>query len=261
MDGALAPGSVAALAGSGFAAGVMNALAGGGTILTFPALVLLGMDTVRANATSTVALLPGAAASLWTLRRETATHREWLRKLLLPSVVGGTAGSVLLLLTPEKLFAALAPWLVLFATLLFFAQIVAARRAQSETSATDSAGVPSSRLAVAGLAQFGVAVYGGYFGAGIGIMMLVLLGSLGLRDILAMHGLKNFLGMTINAMACACFVAAGLVEWPAALLMAAGAALGGLAGARFARHVGQAKARWAVVVVGLVVTAAMLAQR
>jgi uncharacterized membrane protein YfcA len=261
MDGALAPESVAALAGSGFAAGVMNALAGGGTILTFPALVFLGMDAVRANATSTVALLPGAAASLWTLRREAATHREWLRTLFVPSVVGGTAGSVLLLLTPEKLFASLAPWLVLFATLLFLAQIAAGRRTGDGRSATDAAGVPSSRLAVAALAQFGVAVYGGYFGAGIGIMMLVLLGSLGLRDILAMHGLKNLLGMSINAMACGCFVAAGLVEWPAALLMAAGAAGGGLAGARFARHVGQTKARWAVVVVGLVVTAAMLAQR
>lgn len=262
MDGAIGVRELAALAGSGFAAGVMNSLAGGGTILTFPTLVLLGMDTVRANATSTVALVPGAAASLWGYRREVATHREWLRSLLVPSLVGGTAGSVLLLLTPERLFAALAPWLVLFATLLFFAQILAARRAERGGAAGRAVSPSlSSRLVVATVAQLGVAVYGGYFGAGIGILMLVVLGYLGLTDILAMNGLKNFFGMLINAMACVCFALAGLVDWPAAAAMAAGAVGGGLAGARLARHVGRGKARWAVVVVGLVVTAAMLAQR
>jgi hypothetical protein len=268
MDGPSGLGELSALVASGFAAGVMNALAGGGTILTFPTLVLLGMDTRVANATSTVALVPGAAASLWGYRREVATHRPWLRTLLLPSVVGGTAGSVLLLLTPERLFASLAPWLVLFATGIFFAQIVASRRAggpgpPGATGTTGAAGAPPARahgprLALATVAQFGVAVYGGYFGAGIGILMLVVLGWLGLTDILAMNGLKNFFGMCINAMACACFVAAGMVEWRAALLMAVGAVAGGFAGSQLARRVGREKARWAVVAVGLFVTAALL---
>jgi len=98
-----------ALVAAGFGAGVMNALAGGGTILTFPTMVLLGIGSLRANATSTVALVPAAAASLWEYRREVATHREWLRTLLVPSLLGGTAGSVLLLLTPESTFSWLAP--------------------------------------------------------------------------------------------------------------------------------------------------------
>lgn len=247
---------------TGFGAGVMNALAGGGTILTFPAMMLLGIGPLEANATSTVALVPGAAASLWGYRREVAAHRDWLRTLLLPSLVGGTAGSVLLVMTPPTTFAWLAPWLVLFATTLFGVQIVTSRKAAAGGGgAPVVAGPIPGRLAWAWLFQFGVAVYGGYFGAGIGILMIVTLGFLGLRDILAINGLKNFFGMCINGMACACFVAAGLVDWPVALVTTAGAIAGGFAGARFARFVGREKARWAVVAVGLVVTGAMLWQR
>ncbi len=242
------------MVGSAFAAGVMNALAGGGTILTFPTLVFLGMDSIRANATSTIALVPGAAASLWGYRREVATHRQWLRTLVVPSVVGGTAGSLLLLATPEKTFAGLAPWLVLFATLLFLFQIVAARR-----GITFGGGLADGRRrAVAWAWQFAVAVYGGYFGAGIGILMLVGLGFLGLTDILAMNGLKNFFGMLINTMATICFVVGGIVDWPVGLVMAAGAIAGGYTGARLARFVGREKTRWLVVCVGLFVTAMML---
>lgn len=248
---------VAALVGSGFAAGVMNSLAGGGTILTFPTLLLLGMDSIRANATSTVALVPGAAASLWGYRREVSTHREWMRSLLLPSLLGGTLGSVLLLMTPERTFSGLAPFLVLFATLLFLFQIVVAKRGLVFGAGWS----PRKRLVLATLYQFGVAVYGGYFGAGIGILMIVVLGFLGLADIHAINGLKNFFGMCVNGMACACFVLAGLVDWEPALLMMAGAVAGGLAGARFARHIGKEKSRWAVVAVGLFVTCVLLARR
>ena len=248
---------LAALVGSGFAAGVMNALAGGGTILTFPTLLLLGVGSIHANATSTVALVPGAAASLWGYRREVASHRPWMRRLLLPSLLGGTVGCTLLLLTPEATFSALAPWLVLFATALFLLQIVRARRGPPASAGWS----PERRLLLATLSQFAVGVYGGYFGAGIGILMLVVLGSLGLDDIHAMNGLKAFFGMCINGMACTVFVIAGLVEWPAALTMMAGAILGGLVGARFARRIGKQKARWAVVAVGLFVTAVLLARR
>ena len=118
-----------ALLASGAGAGAMNALAGGGTILTFPTLLLLGLPATVANATSTVALLPGAAASMAGYRREVATHRDWLGTLMLPSLLGGSAGSLLLLATPDRIFARLAPWLILFATALFLLQMRLARRA------------------------------------------------------------------------------------------------------------------------------------
>src|SRR5690606_2387783 len=145
----------------------MNALAGGGTILTFPTLLLLGHGARVANATSTVALLPGAAASLAGYRREAASHRYWLTRLLRPSLIGGAAGSALLLATPEKLFARLAPYLVWFATALFALQTLRAARRGAAPPPELGGG---RRFAGAWIAQFGVAVYGGYFGAGIGIL-------------------------------------------------------------------------------------------
>jgi uncharacterized membrane protein YfcA len=247
-----------ALVASGAGAGAMNALAGGGTILTFPALLLLGESARVANATSTVALLPGAAASLAGYRREVSTHRRWLGTLVVPSLLGGAAGSLLLLATPEKVFARLAPWLVLFATGLFaFQSWRAARRPAGPAPAPGDGG---RRGAIAWAAQFGVALYGGYFGAGIGILMLVVLGYLGLSDIHAMNGLKNFFGICINAVAAAIFVAGGLVDWPAALVVLAGAVAGGWTGAHFGRWIGPQRARAAVVVIGTLVGVLLLAR-
>ncbi len=253
----MSPGEAAALFAAALAAGGMNALAGGGTILTFPVLLLLGESAITANATSTVALMPGAAASLFGYRREVRTHRRWLSTLFVPSLLGGAAGSLLLLWTPEKIFARLAPALILFATLLFFLQSFARFRSQfttpqGEIAATAEAGAGARSLTVAWFAQLAVAVYGGYFGAGIGILMLVVLGSLGLQNIHAMNGLKNFFGLCINGVAAAIFIFAGRVDWPAALVMLAGAVLGGFAGANLGRYIGQARARGAVVVIGVV---------
>jgi len=248
---------LALLAAAGFAAQVMNTFAGGGTILTFPTLVRVLGASIRANATSTVALVPGAVASLFGYRREVATHREWFRRLVVPSLLGGGVGSALLLLTPERLFAGLAPWLVFGATMLFLFQIVHAKR----RGAIGAGVAAEKRLAVAWIWQFFVGVYGGYFGAGIGILMLVALEFLGLTDIHAMNGLKAFFGACINGVACAVFIAARLVDWQAALVVMAGAIAGGLVGAKTARFVGREKARWAVVAVGLFVTAKMLWDR
>jgi hypothetical protein len=238
--------------------GIMNALAGGGTLLTFPSLVFLGMPAIQANATSTVALLPGAASSMAGYRREVAAHRSWLKTLLLPSLAGGALGSVLLLLTPEKAFARLAPYLVLFATLLFLFQVVSSRR-------RDGAAPPAppglERWAAAWALQFGVAVYGGYFGAGIGILMLVILGYLGLEDIHAMNGLKNFFGICINSVAAGYFILRGAVVWPAALVMVVGATAGGFLGAHFARRIGKEKARIAVVAIGFLITIILFLER
>lgn len=250
---------IMALLTSAVGAGAMNAMAGGGTILTFPALLWLGLPALAANATSTVALLPGAAASMAGYRREVWAHRDWLLTLLVPSVVGGTLGSVLLLQTPEKTFRALAPFLILFATALFAFQTLARgffERMGKEKPAERTRG----RLALMWLCQLLVALYGGYFGAGIGILMLVILGFLGLTDIHAMNGLKNFFGMCINGCAAAYFVMRGAVDWPVALLMATGAIAGGYSGARFARYIGRDKARVAVIVIGLLMATMLLLQ-
>lgn len=276
--------------------GLMNAMAGGGTIVTFPILVFLGLPSIIANATSTVALLPGAAASMAGYGKEVASHREWLKTLLLPSVVGGGIGSLLLLRTPEKTFAGLAPLLVLFATLLFIwqgmlnrrrARRSAARSAQARdapASAAPAAGRPATagaagdgahptgdaapslrlshrRWATAVLFQFGISIYGGYFGAAIGILMLAVLGFLGLTNIFAMNGLKNFFGFCINGVAAAYFILRGAVVWPVALLMMAGSIAGGYGGARLAQVIGKEKARAAVVVIGFAVTAILFWQR
>jgi len=245
-----------ALVASALGAGLMNSVAGGGTLLTFPALLFVGENAITANATSTVALLPAAAGSMAGYRSEVAAHRDWLKRLLLPSVVGGAVGSLLLLATPERMFRALAPYLILFATVLFAAQALRRRPAVSP----EAARAPRS-LAVAAAGQLLVSIYGGYFGAGIGILMLVILGFLGLTDIHAMNGLKNFFGLCINLTAAALFVARGAVEWRPALLMMAGAVVGGYAGARVARRVGQKGARWAVIVIGFGIAIALLLQR
>jgi len=249
-------GQIAVMVAASAGGGVMNALAGGGTLLTFPVLVLLGEPSIQANATSTVALLPGAAASMVGYRREVATHREWLKTLFIPSLAGGAVGSMLLLRTPEKAFAHLAPFLVLFATLLFLLQAVLGSR--FDPAMTKPRG--ASRMLVIMCFQLGVAIYGGYFGAGIGIMMLVILGSLGVKDIHAANGLKNFFGMCINGVAAGYFIVRGVVDWPAALVMILGASIGGYAGARLGRRIGKEKARAAVVVIGFAITGILLWQ-
>jgi len=250
-------GEVAALLASAAGAGVMNAMAGGGTILTFPTLILLGEPAITANATSAVALWPGSAASLYGYRREVRGHRDWLMRLILPSLLGGALGAVLLLRTPPRTFEGLAPFLILFATVLF-----ALQGALSRWLGSPRAGGPDpARSTAAWIFQFGVAVYGGYFGAGIGILMLAVLGFLGLSDIHAANGLKNFFAMCINGVAAAYFIARGAVDWPAALVLIAGAIAGGYAGARFARSIGREKARAAVVIIGLAVAILLFVQR
>ena len=258
------PAHIAVLVASAVGAGAMNAMAGGGTILTFPVLIFLGMPAIRANATSTVALLPGALASLAGFREDVRSHKAWLKTLFLPSLAGGIAGSVLLLRTSEKTFAHLAPVLILLATVLFMARSALARRFLPSGAATgpaDPAGLSRGRWILASFLQLAVGVYGGYFGAGIGILMLALLGFLGLTDIHAMNGIKNFFNLCINCVAAGYFIYRGAVSWPEALVLAVGAVLGGYGGARFAKRIGQDKARAAVIVIGLLVTAILAWQQ
>jgi uncharacterized membrane protein YfcA len=196
-------------------------------------------------------------------RREVASNRRWLKTLFVPSLAGGVIGSVLLLRTPEKVFASLAPLLVLFATVLFMVRGVLARRffPSRGEGPVEPEHLSAGHWTLAWLLQFGVAVYGGYFGAGIGILMLALLGFLGLTNIHAMNGIKNFFNLCINVLAAGYFIWKGAVFWPQALVLAVGAAIGGYAGARFSKRIGQEKARTAVIIIGLLVTAVLAWQQ
>lgn len=238
----LLPALLAAAIGS-----AINAIAGGGTLLTFPAIVLLGVPPLVANATSTVALWPGALGSMWGYRGELAGTRAWLVRFTLPSLLGGGLGAWLLLSTGEDRFARIVPFLVLAATLLFMFQGPLFRWLRGHPH--EATGVPPTGIFLA--AQFAVGIYGGYFGAGIGILMLAVLGLMGFTNIHQMNGLKNWGGLCINAVAAAMFAVSGIVDWPVALAMACGGLLGGYAGSRLAQRVGQAAVRRAVVLVGL----------
>ena len=239
----------------------MNSIAGGGTLLTFPALIALGVPPLTANATSTVALWPGAIGSMWGYRDVLRGAAPWARGFAIPSLLGGAVGAYLLLRTTEARFAALVPWLVLGATFLFMLQRPVMRWLRSrDTAGVRTARAPQDDTAITSrrptmvilIYQFLVAVYGGYFGAGVGILMLAALGFLGLSNIHRMNGLKNWGGVCMNAVAAAMFAFTNLVNWPVALAMAAGAISGGYLGSRSAQRVPQELVRGAVVVIGLV---------
>ena len=225
----------------------INSIAGGGTLLTFPAIVLLGVPPLVANATSTVALWPGALGSIWGYRGELSGTRTWLVRFTLPSLLGGGVGAWLLLTTGEDRFARIVPFLVLGATVLFMVQGPLFRWLRGHPHA----GTRTPATAVFLASQFAVGIYGGYFGAGIGIVMLAVLGLMGFSNIHQMNGLKNWGGLCINAVAAGMFALSGIVNWPVALAMACGGLLGGYAGSRLAQRVGQAAVRRAVVAVGL----------
>ncbi len=238
-----------------FAGGAVNSIAGGGTLLTFPALLGLGVRPIVANATSTVALWPGALASIWGYRGELAGAREWAIRWAVPSVLGGLTGAGLLLVTPPDRFDAIVPWLVIGATVLFVIQrpVMNMLSRRGLVLAHDENGPdPASRHTPFGAFayQYAVAVYGGYFGAGIGILMLAVLGYLGFNNIHRMNGLKNWGGLCINAAAAITFALSSLVHWPVALTMALGAISGGYVGSRTAQRVPQKRVRQAIAFIG-----------
>ncbi len=246
----MSPGEIIGLAASAAAAGLINAVAGGGTLLTFPTLLVFGTAPLVANATSTVALVVGTAGGVFGFRRQLAAVKSWLWRLIPPSLLGGALGSWLLTHTSDKTFSRLVPFLILFATVLFLAQGLIKRK-------TAAAGEAPSTAAIAGtiVFQFGVAVYGGYFGAGIGILMLASLGLIGLTDIHQMNGLKTVLGSLINVVAAVMFIAAGIVDWPRAGVMTVGALIGYLVGAHYSQRIPQIYVRRLVTAIGLVIAA------
>ena len=238
-------------------AGAINAVAGGGTLLTFPTLIWLGLPAIAANATSTVGLVPGAMSGTWGYRREVKQSKEWLLLLAPSSLLGGLAGGLLLVETPPAIFDRLAPLLVLAATVLFILQEPISRRLRRGAEA--GSGRPH-RLLVVGC-QFFIALYGGYFGAGMGILMLAALGLLHLGDIHRMNGLKTLTGGLINTVASVLFIVKGMVTWPVALTMAVGSVLGGYFAADAARKLGQRTVRSIVIGVGLTATVVLAVQR
>jgi uncharacterized membrane protein YfcA len=240
------------LFGAAFAAGVINSVAGGGSFFTFPALVLTGMPSIEANATSTVAVWPGSVASVGAYRADIHRERRLLPGLVAVSIVGGFLGAFVLLKTPQATFDRVLPWLLLVATLIFaFGQRVAA----GLRGRPHSPGVPAHSGPLVWLVQLAIATYAGYFGGGIGLLMLAMLSLAGMTDIHAMNGVKTLLGSTANLVAIVAFVVAGKVVWPQALLMAAGSTLGGYGGAFFARKVNPAWIRGAVIATGCLLTA------
>lgn len=238
-----------------FFAGMVNSIAGGGTLLTFPLLIWLGLDPKVANATSTVALWPGLLGGLFGYRREMDDSAVILMRLGVTSVIGGGVGAWLLIITPSPTFARLVPFLILFATLLFMVQGPVNRWLRLPSPTTGS---QKSWWTIAIIVQFFSAMYGGYFGAGNGIWMLAAMGLLGMHDIHRANGIKNFLGICINSVAVIAFAISHLVSWPRSLLMAVAALLGGYIGARTAQRVGRVFIRRAIVVIGFVITIVML---
>jgi uncharacterized membrane protein YfcA len=233
------------LIASAFVAGAMNSIAGGGTLLTFPALTSVVVPAV-ANATSTVALLPGSFAGALGYRTELAASRRFVGRMIAPSLIGGFLGAWLVI-RDEQAFAELVPWLILTAALLFVMQAPVARWLKVHKPDHEPGSVMQSVLV---LCQFAIALYGGYFGAGIGILMLTALGFMGVGDIHRMNAVKTFLAATINGASVVVFIWFGRVNWNYAAAMAVAAILGGYLGARLARRLPAQYVRYAVIVIG-----------
>ena len=235
-------------------AGAINSVAGGGSFLTFPALMFCGVTPIRANATNTVALWCGSLASVGAYRSQLGGQRRALVTLLITSLVGGLVGALLLLRTPDATFKLLLPWLLLTATLIFIfgKHLTAAlrRMVHLDINQPQHAGP----FIVGCVLQLIIAIYGGFFGGGIGILMLALLTLLGYEDIHTMNGLKTVLASTINGIAVIAFILADIVAWPQAAVMIAGSIFGGYSGAVIAQRVPAEMIRYVVMVVGIGMT-------
>ena len=262
-----------------FLAGGINTIAGGGSFITFPGMLAVGYDALIANATSTLSLLPASVSGALGYRSELSSSRHALSRLLPISLVGGILGAILLTHTPEEQFKALVPYLVLGATLVFMAQdrisrwnreriarnaaeIAPDRNTDIDDADAMDRGHSSPLVWAAGMGfQLAVAIYGGYFGAGAGILMLAAYGFLGFTNIHRMNGLKNLNGLCINGVAALLFIKDGLIDWRGAGVMSVSALLGGLAGVRAARKLGQKTVRAVVILIGLSLTVALFWKR
>jgi uncharacterized protein len=241
-------------------AGALNSVAGGGSFVSFPALLFSGIAPIAANVTSTVALWPGGMASTLAYRKQfTPEARRLLPPLLLTGIIGGVLGARILLRTPQATFLRLIPWLLLGATLIFVSsgRVTAwlHRRAglvprNEPDGKPRDCKTPRLLMAVGLFLELLLAIYIGYFGAGVGILTLALLALLGMENIHAMNGVKTLLVSTVNGVAIVTFIWAGIIAWPQALLMVLGASVGGYGGAHYAQKMHPQHVRWLVIVVG-----------
>ena len=232
-------------------AGAINAVAGGGTVFSFTALAWAGLPLVRANATNATALVPGSFGGIVALRRELAPQWRMLVILLLPTFIGSLLGAFTVVNTSEAIFRAIVPFLVLFATLVFAGRNFLAKLAKREVG---SEAITPLGYGIGIACQFVIAFYGGYFGAGIGILMLTAMSLMGMSNIINMNALKNGLAVAINGTAAVFFLIRGTVDIPTAAFAAIGATIGGYVLARLAKRIDQNVLRVGVVVAGVVVS-------
>ncbi len=241
--------------------GTLNSVAGGGSFIGFPSLFYTGVPAVQANATNTFALWPASLAAAWALKKELLRqNRALLLVLGVTSFIGGTAGAILLVSTPQKTFVQLIPYLLLVATLLFaFSPLINARikqRAATRSKEKTREGFSSASLTGIAVLQLIIAIYGGYFGGGLGILMLASLGVMGMEDIHEMNAVKNIMATFINGVAIIMFIIFGTIVWPDALLMIVGSIIGGFGGSYYARKIDPRLIRGFVILVGILLTLA-----
>ena len=242
---------IVALVAAGTAAGAINAVAGGGTLITFPTLLFFHTAPVVANATSTLALVLGTGGSVYGYRQHLPAVKRWLWRFLPVSILGGLIGSALLTQTSDKTFSKLVPFLILFATVVFLAQGVVRRILRhQEASSQDK----PARVWAAIAFQLAVSTYGGYFGAGIGILMLASLGFIGLTNIHEMNTVKTVLSSVINVVAATWFVAAGLIDWPKAAVMTGGALAGYYLGSHCSQRISPQRVRQVITAIGFMLS-------
>ena len=238
---------------AGFAGGTVNAIAGGASFFTFPAMLAVGIPPVAANASNATALVPASLVAAWAQRRDLAdAGLRRLPVLALLSIVGGVTGAVLLLVTSDAAFMVAVPFLLLVATALFALSPRLLTLVRAARTTGQGGGLKLNAWTVVVLLP--CLVYGGYFGAGLGIMLLAGLAVSGLDELRVANALKNGMSALVNSVAVAIFVSQGLVVWPATLAMMAGAALGGFAGAKIARRLPQRLFRAIVIGVGSLLT-------
>jgi len=237
-------------------AGILNSIAGGGSFVSFPALMFTGVPGVQANATNTVAVWPGLAATVFTYLKRLHVPARLLTPLIITSVAGGFAGALLLIKTPQRTFQHVIPWLLLGGTLLFaYGPRIRSLAGKTGTDAPDLRKTSWLALTAASLLQLLVGTYGGYFGGGIGFVMMGMMAALGMTDIHNMNALRTLLAATINIVAVVTFIVAGAVVWPQCLVMIVGAMAGGWSGGHYAQKADPKKLRYVVILIGLAMTA------
>ena len=253
----MTPMDIVLIGAGGFAAGAVNAIAGGGTFFSFPALLAVGLPPVVANASNSVALWPASLSGAWAYRQELARYKRYLLPMGAASLVGGAAGGLLLLAAGDARFSALIPWLLAFATGLFAfsPQLSVALKRMRAPAANTLQGDHGAGSPAGWLVQLLVSVYGGFFGAGMGILMMASLAIGGHEDVQHINALKNILSAVIYSVTVVTFIVAGAVSWPQTLAMLLAASLGGYWGARMARNIQGLWLRRLVIAVGSALTA------